>query len=110
GEKVVGAQAGNGIAGQKKHESLAEPDHARGAGGAHGDAVNAQLAVWDKQSGSIVFLTDAGAAGDEDDVGVGLHGGQDGGGVVWNNVRTQRSEVRGRQPDTRSELGSLAHY
>src|SRR5439155_23750466 len=43
-EKIIRTKAGNRIAGQQKHDSLAQPSHSRWAARPHGNAMNRQMA------------------------------------------------------------------
>ena len=65
GEKIVGAQARYGIAGQQKYQRCSNPADTGRARGPHGHAVNRQLPNLGNQPRRIVFAPDAGAARDE---------------------------------------------
>ena len=68
-EEVISAQAGHRIARQQEDECLPQTAHAGRTGGPHSDAVDRQFSLIGDNRRRIVFSTDAGTAGDDDDIG-----------------------------------------
>lgn len=69
GEEVVGAEAGDGVAGEEEDGFGADASDAGGGGGAHGDAVDGELAEFLDEDGEVVFGADGGSSCGDDDVG-----------------------------------------
>ena len=69
-EEVVCAQTRNRIARKQEHKRIADTTHARRARRPHRNAVNRERAGLGEYPRGMILAPDAGAAGDQDDIGV----------------------------------------